>query len=60
MTGASLKKASGTRAASPEQTAFYIFDMLASLKRLAEADKHSRLAMLIQEAADEAEAISKK
>jgi len=60
MTGASLKKTGGIRAASPEQTAVYIHDMLVSLQRLAEAGKHSRLALLIQQAAGEAEVLSKK
>ena len=59
MSGASLRsKPPAFRTASPKQTALYTYDMLMSLKRLAELNKQERLAALIEEAADEAQNIS--
>ena len=54
MSDASLKK---QRTPTAEQSALYTYDMLISLKRLAEDSKQARLAMLIDQAADEAQAV---
>lgn len=59
MPGASLRsKPRALRAPNPKQTALYTYDMLLSLKRLAELNKQARLAALIEQAADEAQNIS--
>jgi hypothetical protein len=42
---------------TPQQTARYTYDMLMSLKRLAELNKQERLAALIGQAAAEAERV---
>ena len=61
MSGASLRsKPRAQRTPNPQQTALYTYDMLVSLKRLAELNKQARLAALIEQAADEAQIISKK
>jgi hypothetical protein len=50
-------KSRGQAGASPEQTALYTYDMLTSLKRLADLNKQSRLALLIEQAAEEAQSL---
>lgn len=60
MPGASIKsrlRAATAATASPSQTALYTYDMLVSLKRLADANKQTELAALIGAAAAEAHAI---
>ncbi len=50
-------KTRGLRAASPQETACYTYDMLVSLKRLAELSKQPRLAALLEAAATEAQTV---
>ena len=57
MSGTSLKRPRGQRSATAEQTALYTYDMLMSLKRLAEHNKQARLALLIEQAANEAQSV---
>ncbi len=59
MPGISLRqKTRAPRNASPHDTALYTYDMLISLKRLAELNKQARLAALIEIAATEAQTVT--
>lgn len=56
MPGAPLRQRTRLpRTPSPLETALYTYDMLKSLKRLAELNKQARLAYLIEAAAAEAQ-----
>ncbi|MGQ0742047.1 MAG: hypothetical protein ACT4OG_07100 [Alphaproteobacteria bacterium] len=60
MGGTSVRKRLGLKPANAEQTARYTLDMLISLKRLAEINRQTRLALLIEQAAEEADTICQK
>jgi hypothetical protein len=60
MSDATLRKRRDQVVPSGEQTAQYTYERLVSLKRLAEESRLARLALLIEQAAEEAHGLCQK